>query len=205
MKQTNALIKAARQYQQAIWIADSDPALAWLMLISAIETAAVEWRADFAPVEQLETAHPDLVDQIRESRSPELLEVIAERLKDLTHSTKRFVEFIDKFVPPPPANRPDSYLQISYDRFALRKAMRTIYEHRSKCLHGGTAFPRPMCEPPQFQVIGKHARAVQEKPLWRSVNNASWNIDQTPMLLNAFEHIARGALLNWWAKCRGDN
>lgn len=205
VKQTNALIKAARQYQQAVWIADSDPALAWLMLVSAIETAAVEWRADFTPVQQLETAHPDLVDQIRDSNSPELLEVIAERLKHLTRSTKRFVEFIDTFMPPPPANRPEPYLQISYEKTPLKKGLRSIYGHRSKSLHGGTAFPQPMCEPPQIKVISENTLSVQEKPLGlaMSTKNASWKIDQTPMLLNAFEHIARGALLNWWTETPG--
>lgn len=46
LEKTNALmlVKAARQYQQAIWYADTDPNLAWLMLVSAVETAANHWR-----------------------------------------------------------------------------------------------------------------------------------------------------------------
>jgi hypothetical protein len=39
-EQANALLRAARAYQQALWVAEDDPALAWLKLISAIETAA---------------------------------------------------------------------------------------------------------------------------------------------------------------------
>jgi hypothetical protein len=39
-----ALIRAARLYQDAIWIADSEPALSWLLLVSALETAADRWR-----------------------------------------------------------------------------------------------------------------------------------------------------------------
>ncbi len=73
-QQTNALIKAARQYQQAVWVADSDPSLAWLMLVSAVETAALEWSSDTTPVAQLELAFPELVKLIVESKSPELLE-----------------------------------------------------------------------------------------------------------------------------------
>ncbi len=38
------LVKAARQYQQAVWYADTDPNLAWLMLVSAVETAANHWQ-----------------------------------------------------------------------------------------------------------------------------------------------------------------
>lgn len=205
--QTNALIKSARQYQQAVWIADSDPALAWLMLVSAIETAAGQWRANITPIEQLETAHPEIVKIIRESKSPEILEAIAERLKNITRSTKRFVEFIDTFAPQPPVTRPESYLQISYEKTDLKKAVRLIYGHRSKSLHGGTAFPEPMCEQPRADVIGEGLIAVQEKPmgLATATKNASWRIENTPMLLNAFEHIARGALLNWWKSTANSN
>jgi len=198
--QTNAFIKAARQYQQAIWIADSDPTLAWLMLVSAIETVALEWKSDSPPVEQLGTAFPELVKLIRESKSPELLEPVAGILKQLTHSTKRFVGFIEAFAPPAPAERPAPYMQISYEKPDLRKAASLIYRHRSQSLHRGTAFPAPMCQPPRYASAGQNKLAVQEKPfgLATSSRNASWTIDKTPMLINAFEHIARGAILNWW-------
>jgi len=199
-EQTNALIKAARQYQQAIWIADSDPSLAWLMLVSAIETAASEWSSDSSPVEKLEIAFPKLVKLIAESKSPDLLAPVAEILKQLTGSTKRFVSFIKAFVPLPPAGRPQPYLQFSFAPDDLQKAVKLIYGHRSKSLHSGTAFPLPMCEPPQHIWAADTLSSVQEKPqgLAMSSRNASWTAEQTPMLLNTFEHIARGALLNWW-------
>jgi len=38
--QARALVRAARSYQDALWIADSDPRLAWLRLVTAIETVA---------------------------------------------------------------------------------------------------------------------------------------------------------------------
>jgi len=34
------LVRAARSYQNAVWIADTDPSLAWLLMVSAIEAAA---------------------------------------------------------------------------------------------------------------------------------------------------------------------
>lgn len=199
-EQTNALIKAARQYQQAVWIADSDPSLAWLMLVSAIETAALEWSSDATPVEQLETAFPELVKLIAGSDSPELLGPVADILKQLTRSTKRFVGFIEAFVPPPPLTRAETYAQFSFAPKDLRKAMELIYGHRSKSLHRGTAFPLPMCEPPRYTQSAEVLFSVQEKPQGHAMysRNASWKAEQTPMLLNTFEHIARGALLNWW-------
>jgi len=34
-----ALTRAARLYQDALWMIESEPSLAWLLLVSAIETA----------------------------------------------------------------------------------------------------------------------------------------------------------------------
>jgi hypothetical protein len=41
-KNAVALVRAARLYSNAIWIADDDPNWAWLQLVSAIEAAAVQ-------------------------------------------------------------------------------------------------------------------------------------------------------------------
>jgi hypothetical protein len=35
--------RAARLYQDALWIVESEPNLAWIMLVSTVETAAKEW------------------------------------------------------------------------------------------------------------------------------------------------------------------
>jgi hypothetical protein len=197
--ETNALIKASRQYQEAVWIADADPSLAWLLLVSAIETAAQQWSSDATPIEQLKLAHPELVKSIQESACPGLLVTVADSLKQLTGSTKRFVDFGVQFAPAPPSGRPEG-MQFSYASKDMRAALKLIYKHRSKALHGGVAFPMPMCEPPRFLREGQEVVSVQEKPLGLGTysQNASWKIEQTPMLLNTFEHIVRGALLSWW-------
>ena len=39
-----ALVRAARLFQSALWLCESNPNDAWLMLVSSIEVAAVEWR-----------------------------------------------------------------------------------------------------------------------------------------------------------------
>jgi hypothetical protein len=44
------------------------------MLVSSVETAAVEWASKAEPVEQLKLAFPKLVKLISESNSPDLLE-----------------------------------------------------------------------------------------------------------------------------------
>jgi hypothetical protein len=56
-----ALIRAARLYQDALWIADVEPNLSWLLLTSAVETAAGFWRAaEDPPLERLRASRPDL-------------------------------------------------------------------------------------------------------------------------------------------------
>src|ERR1700722_13496924 len=91
-------------------------------------------------------------------------------------------------------------MQISYEPADLQKAIKLIYDHRSRSLHEGTAFPMPMCVPPERAKGSGDSLHVQEKPAGLAMysQNASWKAEQTPMLLNAFEHIARGTLLNWW-------
>lgn len=43
--QSVALVRAARLYQDALWIVESEPGLAWLMFVSALEIAANQWQA----------------------------------------------------------------------------------------------------------------------------------------------------------------
>jgi hypothetical protein len=90
----------------------------------------MEWKSDETPVEQLKDAFPGLVTLIADSKSPELLEPVAEILNQLTRPTKRFVSFIETFVPAPPVGRPELYMQFSYAPGHLKKAMSLIYGHR---------------------------------------------------------------------------
>jgi hypothetical protein len=47
-----ALIRAARLHQDAVWIAEQEPELAWLMLVSALETGAGRWdRSAGSPID----------------------------------------------------------------------------------------------------------------------------------------------------------
>ncbi len=63
-----ALVRAARLYQEAVWIAESVPELSWLMLTSAVETAAQRWRtSQGTPLERLRTRDAELVERLTES------------------------------------------------------------------------------------------------------------------------------------------
>ena len=60
-KAATALVRAARLYEQAVWIADDDPAQAWLWLVSALEVAAVHWQGESgAPSDVLRENWPEM-------------------------------------------------------------------------------------------------------------------------------------------------
>jgi hypothetical protein len=200
--EANTLVKAARLYQQAVWVCDSAPRLAWHLLISAVETAAVVWSgSEDAPRDRLQVWLPKLYKILETSKCPDLIDPIADILTEYTRSTKKFIDFLVEFSPEPPSERPTKFLRFSFSRKDMSSAAGVIYGHRSKSLHSGTAFPLPMCTPPQlFSFDGKQDPAHQEVPAGMAVSSrgSTWPRDQTPMLLHIFEYLARGALLRWW-------
>jgi len=202
VNETNALIKAARMYQQAIWICDADPELAWLLLVSAVESAAVLWADDNNnPTDSLRASIPELFHLLNVDMYKDLIDPVAKILSQVTRSTKKFKDFLVKFVPEPPLERPPEAFRFSFKKAKLKEAASIIYRHRSASLHSGTAFPLPMCMPPKFlklEEVSDSGYGEIPMGLATSSRGATWQIDQTPMLLHTFEHIARGAILNWW-------
>jgi hypothetical protein len=202
IEEANTLIKAARMYQQAVWICDANPALAWMLLISAVETVAVLWAGDNGdPKESLRISLPKLFKLLDVEAHRDLIDPVANILIDITRATKKFIDFLAKFAPKPPTVRPPEAFQFSFERAHLKKAAGLIYGHRSASLHSGTAFPLPMCLPPKlwkFDNAPDHGYLEIPMGLATRSSGATWKLNQTPMLLHTFEHIARGAILNWW-------
>lgn len=188
-----ALVRASRLYQDAIWIAESQPKLAWVMLVSAVEAAAGHWKTSTeSPEERLRTSKPDLEKLLEAEGGRELVSKVAPLIADYMGSTRKFIDFLLDFLPDPPSKRPPEHAQHPWDKKSMKKSLATIYRWRSRALHGGSPFPFPMCEPPLAEL--------EEKPLGLATGarGAVWRAKDTPMLLHTFEHIVRGALLNWW-------
>ncbi|MBU4252791.1 MAG: hypothetical protein KKC39_06810 [Candidatus Omnitrophica bacterium] len=199
---TVLLVKAARLYQQALWVAESDPSLSWIMFVSALETAAEQWRRNQSSNEErLRGSKEELYNYLVSLSTPGLTEKVANFLSDSLGATREFVDFVITFLPEPPEKRPPEYLQILWESKQFEKSLKIIYDYRSKALHGGTPFPYPMCESPYYQ---KDFQALAEKPtgLACQANSGVWLIDDTPLLLNTFEYITRGCLLKWWEQLR---
>jgi len=201
----SALVKSARLYQDALWLAEGEPHLAWLFLVSAVETAADHWRHEKrTPVEHLTEVKPKLVEMLRKSGGDELVAEVAAEVANITGATRKFTDFILAFDPgPPPGDR-----LIPVDWSKLKKAVQLVYDWRSKALHGGTPFPAPMCDAPIIQgespigYAGATKGAIAERPfgLAAGTGSAMWDNKETPMLLHVFEHITRGVLLGWWKR-----
>ena len=197
--QAIALVRAARLYQDSLWLAESEPNLSWLMLVAAVESAANIWRSGSdSPRDRLIAAQPKLVEYLESTGVAGITEKIAATFADSTGVTKKFIDFLIGHLPPAPTKRPPEWAQVEWSSEGLRRAFAQIYKYRSKALHDGIPFPAPMCEPP----VKHDARweAVSERPdaIAMSTAGGTWRQEDTPMLLQTFEYVARHALVNWW-------
>ncbi|MBN2208698.1 MAG: hypothetical protein JW759_05345 [Candidatus Coatesbacteria bacterium] len=192
-----ALVHAARSYQEAIWIADSDPALSWLMFVTAAEIAAKNWKKEsYTPLDKLQTSRPVFAGWLRTEVEDHVLQRVAEEFAVYAGVTKKFIEFLIHFLPEPPEERARiEGCRCSWSEEDMRDYMGVIYHHRSRALHDGIPFPWPMWCPHPFDP-----RA--EKPCGEGCSGmgGSWTTKDTPMVLWTFEYIVRNALLKWWAK-----
>jgi hypothetical protein len=196
-----AFVRAARLYQEALWIAESEPDLAWLLLVSSVESAANQWRrTKGAAVDRLGVEKPDLIAYLDSLGVAGLVDRIAREFSDTLGSTKKFVDFLLTHLPQPPTKRPQRG-QLSWEQSDLKKVFRLVYACRSKALHDGVPFPAPMCEPP-IALPDSHAPSEIPMGLATSTLGGVWKVEDTPILLHVFDYIARNALLSWWRSLR---
>ncbi len=192
-----ALVRAARLYQDAVWVVEFQPELAWVMLVSAVEAAAGHWRtADEPALQRLKASKPKFVKALKEQGGEDLALMVAIEFVDSLGATKKFVDFVLEFLPEPPQGRPPESFQQPWAREDIKKSMQMIYEWRSRALHSGIPFPLPMCMPPS----APQSTGGEEKPLGLSMatRDTVWVSKDTPMLFHIFEYIVRNALLKWW-------
>lgn len=195
-----ALVKAARLYQEAIWIADAEPELAWLLLVAGVEAVAVHWPHDDAAEDRLRDGIPEVADFLQPLLDREAFAQVARLLARYTGATRKFAQFLRQFAPPEPSTRPPLvWRQFLYSQENIEAAARIIYRHRSNYLHAGIAIPLPMCMAPTI-MFPKEGDSYNEVPFGLAMQSrgAQWTISATPMLLHMFEHLARGAILGWW-------
>lgn len=200
-----SLLRAARLYQDAIWVAESDPNSAWLMLISAVEVAANQWREDSGlPSERLRALRPIVADLLVSSGGEELLEKVAREIVDSLGATNKFIKFCIEYKPEPPETRPEES-QVKWTKSGLKEILNTLYRYRSEALHGGNPFPEPMCSPPEKTLDGLLSEKACTFGLAVHTHGASWKAEDLPINMNTFHYFVNGVLNNWWSSLIDQN
>ncbi|WP_155892072.1 hypothetical protein [Conexibacter woesei] len=193
-----AAARAARQFADALWFADLDPRVAWIKLVGAIESAAVRWHAaqERDDVALLRRNRKRVYNAIRDCDD----DVVCRVAKDLAgtlKATDKFKDFILEFDPGPPEDRPDGTGRLDWSE--LEGALDRIYEHRSRDLHAGIAFPSPLCEP-----VPRGGGPPPERfpAIAAEAFGGSWMAEDLPMYFHTFVHIVGGALRRWISTLR---
>jgi len=192
-----AVVKSARLYQEAVWIVDSDPAQAWILLVSAIETAANYWRGgQMMPREKLHGSKPKLELLLITAGGEGLADQVAEMIADSLGATAKFLAFCIEFLPSAPTIRPErAEARLSWEsRGKMKAALGLVYHYRSLALHAGIPFPAPMCTSAFSQ------NASVERPPFGSMGSmgGTWRSKEIPMFIHLFEYIVRNCLTKWW-------
>ena len=192
-----SLIRACKLYQDALWVAESEPNLAWLMLVSSLETAANDVDASNAsPDERLRDSKPELASLLEQSGGSELVRQVADLIANTFGATKKFIDFTTRFMPDKPQERPDQdYFCVKWSTSGLKNILNKVYDYRSRSLHGGIPFPAPMLKPP---FHGSRPSEVPLTGLGSHSRGGTWMPKDTPINLHCFHYITRGVLLKWW-------
>ncbi len=193
-----ALIRSARMYQDAIWVAESQPNLTWLLLVSALETAANHWRREQdAPIRRLEASMPDLYELLVLTGGTEHADAVAERIADSLGAGRKFRDFVIVHLPGPPEKRPPKPHQFEWTEQRIKKMLTVVYGYRSKALHTGKPFPEPLCQSSWMQ---HNWGAPAERTVFSAtrVGSGVWHAKDLPISLDVFAHLTRGALIKWW-------
>lgn len=194
------LVRAARAYQDALWISESEPHMAWLLFISSLEIAAnARHTQSGTPTENLKELKPKLAELLESAGGSELLRAAAEDLKALFGATKKFLMICEQFMPPPPPNRPSlEWMRVEWTWQSLKRILNTVYNLRSKALHAGVPFPAPMCRSPDNWHEDRMPAERAITALATTTLNGRWVPDDAPIALHTFHYIVRAVLLRWW-------
>ncbi|HEX9198160.1 MAG TPA: hypothetical protein VF865_01270 [Acidobacteriaceae bacterium] len=193
-----ALLRSARAYQDGLWLAESHPEMSWILFVAAIESAAGYWRSEVeAPVDRLRTSRPDVAAILIDAGGEKLEGDVAELMAVYMGATRKFIDFLQEFLPPPPAVRPPLTSQIPWGGKELEDIFKMVYQYRSRALHGGRPFPAPMCHPPE---VVAESEACAERPTGLAIGalGGTWMTKDLPLFLSTFEYMVRGTLLRWW-------
>ncbi|MBY8067005.1 hypothetical protein KW492_01935 [Vibrio fluvialis] len=193
-----ALIRCARMYQDSLWMVESEPELAWLMLISALETAANFWdKSNYLPSEKLKASKLELYLALESQGGEELCNLVAQHIEKSLGATNKFVKFCLNYMPEEPRKRPRDWARIKWSKNNFRSILTMLYGYRSSALHGGVPFPAPLCRPPSQTETDMPPAEKGLLGLASHSLGATWSSKDLPISANTFFEFSHGVLLNW--------
>ena len=195
-----SLVRACRSYQEALWVSESEPNLAWLLFVSALETAANDvFITESSTSDILRTAEPELAKYLEDFGGIEHLSKVADAIAPNLRATKKFMDFALAFRPCVPETRPsEEYLKLRWSKSHLRKVLNKVYSYRSRALHAGIPFPAPMFRPPFRSQSDARWSEVPFIGLGGYSTGGTWLPEDVPINLHSFHYVTRHTLLNWW-------
>lgn len=191
-----ALARAARLYQTGVWVAEADPQVTWLLLVSAVETLACrELPVEGEPSQVLQDLMPDLYVELAPF-GDQAVGIVAAKIVHTLKATKKFRDFVKNHFPAPPDPRAPLAFQLKWNKTTILSKVNDIYGYRSDALHAGSPFPAPLCAPPMAH--GADGASEKFEGLGAQAHGGGWAADALPMYLDTFRHIARESILRWF-------
>jgi len=182
---------AVRLYHQALLQIENFPELAYLNLVSAIETLSRDYNIGKISLSELNQNLATLVNSVKDKQLGMQIEEAI--LKKERYIGRRFVRFIlDHIVSDfwEDKNRPEIGL-INPDE--LQGLLKKIYNQRSSTLHMGEPFP-----PPTYQAPIRGAEICPAKGVERS--GRKWDNKDFIPNLHFFERLVNHVLKNFLLK-----
>ncbi|MCE9856965.1 hypothetical protein [Raoultella planticola] len=194
-KNFNYLIRAARNFQDSLWICESSPNLAWLLMVSALETAAQQWdQSKRSNIEKFKESKPYLFNMLDSDQYKHLIPIISDEFSSTFGAGKKFRDFCVEFLPDEPKERP-KLGAIKWKKQNLKDIFIKVYDLRSIALHTGQPFPAPMCSAPD-NYFGLSEMGVTA--LASSTLGGTWTQKEAPINLNVFFYMTHSILNKWW-------
>ena len=204
------IIKASKLYSDAIFLGETDPNIAFVLLVSSIESVAEDFfcSSGINNFTDLFVKESEICEIMKKTKAK--YGVQNKKISDLFINDKsnkntkipidiKFMFFLIKFMPhesPPNIGDISENYQLNWnEKIKMLEAFATIYNYRSRYLHDGTSFPLPMLlSPLQFPF-----KFYPEKPPANCYHEGIYFDEMAlPMYLYVFEYIVQKSIKNWW-------
>jgi hypothetical protein len=203
----NKFILASRFYQQALEIIESATDMAYLNLVSAIETLCNDTDIGTINLAEVDSALATMINRITpQDLGKEIEERIVKRERFIR---RRFIGFIKQHIDESfwtYQRRPETHVRVKPDD--LDRLLKNIYDQRSRTLHTGEPFPEYIS---RFQSLTDISHLeynktytlgrtyMEEIPFGNSImiGSRSWTAEQYIPYPHFFERLVNHVLKNY--------